>query len=387
MTPHELHPKIAVCTSTRADWGLLAPLCRQLEERGAHVGVIASNMHFIEALGHTVEEVRRDGFEPVAEILPGCDAASTMSLQLEATYRALREFAPRCVVILGDRYEMLAAASAAVLARVPIVHIAGGTISEGAFDDSFRHAISKLATLHFPETELSARRLVQMGEDPQRVITAGALGVHNMLSLTPMSRAELEASIGWELKSPVVLATLHAATLDAMPPAAQMQALVDALEQMPEVRVLFTYPNNDVDPRIMLAPLEAFAAAWPERVCIVPSLGRLRYLSALRYVDAVVGNSSSGLVEVPSAGIPTLDIGIRQRGREAGASVVHCGSSTEEILAGLRRVLSPEMRELARTSTNPYERRGTPALMADAILTYPFSPSALKPFYTAPHIN
>ena len=374
--------KIAVCSSTRADWGLLSPLCAELRRRGADVGVIASNMHFLAAGGNTIEEIRADGFEPIASIPPGEDAAATMSRQLDATFRALTEFAPECVVILGDRYEMLGAASAAVLARVPIVHIAGGTISEGAFDDSFRHAISKLATLHFPETEACAARLVRMGEDPSRVITAGAIGVYNLGSVRLMTKDELEASIGWELRSPVVLATLHAATLAPESPEDQMQALLDALASRPDLRVLLTHPNNDVDPVPLVARMEAFAAANPDRVRIVPSLGRLRYLSALKYVDAVVGNSSSGLVEVPSAGIPTLDIGIRQKGREAGRSVVHCGGSAAEISAGLDAVLSDEMRRIARTSDNPYARPDTLSVMAGAILNSPFSPTALKPFYS-----
>lgn len=374
--------RIAVCSSTRADWGLLFPLCAELRRRGAEVGVIASNMHFLASGGNTVDEIRADGFEPIACIPPGEDAAGTMSRQLDATYRVLADYAPDCVVILGDRYEMLGSASAAVLARVPIVHIAGGTISEGAFDDSFRHAISKLATLHFPETEACAERLVRMGEDPARVITTGALGVYNLKSVPLMRRDELEASIGWELRGPVVLATLHAATLAPEPPEAQMQALIDALTARPQVRVLFTHPNNDVDPAPLVRMIEAFAAANPDRVHIVPSLGRVRYLSALRCVDAVVGNSSSGLVEVPSAGIPTLDIGIRQKGREAGPSVVHCGSTAAEIAAGLDAVLSPHMREIALASPNPYARPDTLQVMAHTILNFPFSKTALKPFYT-----
>lgn len=372
--------RVGVATSTRADWGLLQPLASALREAGAEVGVMASNMHLLNDSGHTIDEIRADGFEPVAQIAPGADAASTFALTSEGMARALRAYGPDCLIILGDRYEMAGTAMAAVMAGVPIVHIAGGTISEGAFDDSFRHVITKLATLHFPETEQSRRRIIQMGESPERVLSTGALGIHNLLRTQLMDRDELESSISFRLDKTTLLTTLHAATLDPLPPMRQLENLLEALDRT-ECRILFTHPNNDVDPAPLIKRIDAFCAEKPEQRRVIPSLGRIRYLSALRYVGAVVGNSSSGIVEVPSAGIPTLDIGCRQQGRDRADSVIHCGSSAEEIAGGLRRVLDPETQAMAARCKNPYEGSDTLATMVREIMRFPFHPFPTKHFY------
>lgn len=372
--------KVAVATSTRADWGLLQPLACALRSAGAEVAVIASNMHLLAESGHTIDEIRADGFEPVAEIAPGADPAQTFALTSEGMARALRSCVPDCVIILGDRYEMAGAAMAAVMAGVPIVHIAGGTVSEGAFDDSFRHVITKLSTLHFPETEQARRRIIQMGEDPACVFATGAIGIHNLLRVPLMSRAELERSIEFSLDRNTFLVTLHAATLDKLPPLRQLDNLLEALDSS-GCRLLFTHPNNDVDPAPLIARINEFCALKPEERKVIPSLGRVRYLSALQFVGAVVGNSSSGIVEVPSAGIPTLDIGCRQQGRQRAESVIHCGSSSEEIAEGLRRVLSPEVRALASLRRNPYEGTDTPGTMVREIMRFPFRPYPTKHFH------
>ncbi len=376
--------RIACLTSTRADWGLLSPIAGRLRERGHQVDVIAANMHFIPAMGNTWQEIVADGFTPAHKVLPGADPTATAALTLQGVSEGLGRLKPDCLLLLGDRYEILAGAMAAALRRVPIIHIAGGTISEGAFDDAFRHSITKLSTLHLVETDDARRRVIQMGEEPDRVITTGAIGLHNLLAIEPMSKEGLEASLGFELGPKAILATLHAATLSPAPPREQMQRFLSALDSLPQYKVIITYPNNDVDPTELIAQIEAYATRNKGRVLAISSLGRKRYLSALRYVKAVVGNSSSGLVEVPSAGIPTLDIGIRQQGRACGSSVVHCADTLPDIIRGLKIVTSEAQQALAAKKENPYFKPNTLELITSAIESYNFLSSAPKRFYDLP---
>ena len=374
--------KIAIATSTRADWGLLSPLAKMLSNQpNVTIDIIATNMHYAEEYGYTWNEIVADGFSISAEVPTHGTPVEIMSQTLIGFTQSLKKLSPDCIVILGDRFEMLAAASAAALERIPIVHIAGGAISEGAFDDSFRHAITKLSTLHLTETEEYRDRVIQLGEDPQRVINTGAIGVYNLKSLTLMSKEELEQSIDFLLTDKSLLVTLHPATLDRLSPVEQLDNLIVALNRFPDYKILFTHPNNDVDNRILISMINSLRDAEPKRVCVIPSLGRIRYLSALKCVTAVVGNSSSGLTEVPSAGIPTLDIGIRQQGRTAGESVYHCGSSADEIADGLRVVTSEEFIKNAREAKNPYEQPDTLKKMVDAIVSFSFEDVVVKKFY------
>ncbi len=378
MTP--LH--LAVITTTRADWGLLSPIARELSRRGVKISVIAANMHFIKDLGDTYREIEADGFAIAWRINPASSAALTAAATLAGTAEAIESLRPDGAIILGDRYEALAAAQGCVLSRCPIVHIAGGAISEGAFDDSFRHAITKLSHLHLVETEEYRRRVIQLGEEPQHVVTTGAIGLHNILSTPPLSLAELEASLSFQLGDNCLLVTMHPATLSPLPPERQLKALLDALDSdAADCNLIITYPNNDSDPEPLIAMIKEFAAGQPQRVLAIPSLGMRRYVSALRLVKAVVGNSSSGIVEAPSAGIPTLDIGIRQKGRTAAPSVVHVGDSSRDIAKGLRRVLSPEMRKLAAKRENPYYRPDTLSVICDTIEAFPFRVAAAKHFH------
>ncbi len=372
-------PHIAVATSTRADWGLLSPLCHRLQGMKARLSIIASNMHYSQG---TLSEIITDGFDIAAEI-PAVGLPEHISAEvIEGTATALRKLQPDIIVILGDRFEMLATAMAATLSHVPIAHIAGGTVSEGAFDDSFRHAITKLASLHLTETDEYRQRIIQMGEQPEDVLTTGAIGLHNILETEPLSREELGRSIGFELNRPFILATMHAATLDPAPPTEYLSAFLRALAtEASDYDVLITHPNNDVDPTPLIEIIDRFVADSPaHRVC-VPSLGRIRYATALHHAAAVAGNSSSGIVEAPSAGIPTLDIGIRQQGRTAATSVFHCGASEPEIRSGLKTILSPEIRAAARNTINPYYKPDTPDIMATAIINRASQKPRPKHFY------
>lgn len=374
--------KIAIATGTRADWGLLSPLAQELsKKRNVEIYILATNMHYLPEYGFTWKEIVADGFKIAADIPTSGSPAEITSQTISGFDNIFKNNTFDCCIILGDRFEMLGVATAAILNKLHIVHIAGGEISEGAFDDSMRHAITKLSTLHLTETEEYRQRVIQMGEEPNRVINTGAIGVHNAINVEIMSLNELEQSINFTFSDKCLLVTLHPATLERLSPAEQMQNLLTALDSIPEYKILFTLPNNDEDSAPMIDLINRYRDYNPQRVCVVPSLGRIRYLSALRYVTAVVGNSSSGLIEVPSAGIPTLNIGIRQQGRTSGKSVIHCGTSIEDIIVGLKNVTSEDTRNMARVTPNPYAQPDTLKQMCDAILSFPFEKYQYKRFH------
>lgn len=385
--------KVCMVTSTRADWGLLTPLARALREHpGVDLRIVATNMHLLENHGMTINEILDAGFTVDARVpmdVAGerpADKVLAMSRCMAGMAEAFSAIRPNAVVILGDRFEMLAVASAAAVMRIPIVHIAGGTVSEGAIDDSIRHAITKLSTLHLVETEEFRRRVIQMGEEPDRVVNTGALGVYNIMHQPLMDAARLAASLdGFDLSDgPSMLVTYHPATLDNGDPADQVRDLIAAIDPFTDCKVLFTHPNNDAGGDIIAAKIEEYVAANPGRVHAVRSLGMIRYLSALRFVDVVVGNSSSGIVEVPSMHIPTVDIGIRQRGRLCGASVIHCSTDPADIQQAIEYALSPAGRHRARIAENPYYRADTVGLMVDAITALDAGPAGPKKFYNLP---
>lgn len=383
--------KIAIATGTRADWGLLSGIAAALRERpDCRVTVIATNMHLQERYGMTVNEIRSDGFDDVV-CVPMPDTGDTpvgtvdaMAACMSGMAHALDKLRPDVMVILGDRFEMLATAGAALMLRVPIVHISGGEISEGAIDDSIRHAITKMAGLHLTSTEPYRRRVIAMGEEPDRVINTGSIGVWNLLNEPLLSRDELEQSIGFTLPQGSLLVTYHPATLDSGDVASHCCDLLLALDRFPDSHVLITYPNNDAQGRVIIDMIEDYAARNPQRVRVIPSLGKLRYLSALRCVSAVVGNSSSGIIEVPSMGIPTVDVGIRQRGRLCSDSVIHCGDSAEEIYHAIAEALSSEGQNRARNAKNPYVRPDTLSLSVEAIADTPLERLQTKKFYDIP---
>ncbi len=384
--------RICFVTTTRADWGLLAPLARELRRREHTVLVAASNMHLDPAFGATASEIEADGFavDAAVPLCAGDSPAQRAVAAGECTSGMARAFArlrPDIVVALGDRYEMLGAVTAAAVSRIPVVHIAGGEISEGAQDDSFRHAITKLSDLHLTATPEYAARVVQLGEDPDSVVYTGAIGVYNFLQLKPVADPELEDYLGYRFDAsrPLAVVTYHPATMeDDVPHARRTEQLLAALDAVPGLDVVITYPNNDAGGAAAIPVLERWAAANSSRARIFPSLGARRYLSLLRHAAVVVGNSSSGIVEVPSAGIPTVDIGIRQRGRAAADSVIHCGTSADDIAAAIRRALTPDFATFCRTVANPYYREGTLAIMADAIERFLQRPRHPKKFYNIP---
>lgn len=382
------HRKICIVTSTRADWGLLSKVAKALSERSdVTLQIVATNMHLSEKYGSTWHEIERDGLH-IDRMVPmavdndsAVDTVVAMSQCMDGMARTLSDLNPDLLLILGDRYEMLAVASTALILRIPIAHIAGGAVSRGAYDESIRHSITKMSHIHLTETEEYRRRVIQLGENPMHVHNVGAMGVYNIRHLQYLTRQELEDDLGTSIPEGTLLCTFHPATLETIAPRVQCENLLAALDRHPDNKVIFTYPNNDTNGAIIIELINAYADLHPHRVAVFPSLGMRRYLSALHCVAAVIGNSSSGIVEVPSMGIPTLNIGIRQDGRLAAESVTNCGVTVEEIDRGLSTVLSPENRIRCRSVKNPYEQPDTLQRIVDVVCNTPLDNIIIKPFH------
>lgn len=378
--------KIAVFTGTRAEYGLLYWLLKEIEARPQlELQLIAGAMHFSPEFGETWRQIEADGFaiDAKVEMLLSSDTAvgvvKSMGLGTIGFADALERLRPDWLVVLGDRFEALAIVQAALVLRIPVAHLHGGEITEGAYDDAIRHAITKMSSLHFVAAEPYRQRVIQMGEPPERVLNVGAIGLDHLQRTPLLSAAELAASLDFPLRAPYLLATYHPVTLAQEDPVEALGAMLEALERFPEHQVLLTYPNADNGGRGLIPLLERYAEAHPRRVLVVPSLGARRYLSAVAGAAAVVGNSSSGIIEVPAFQVPTVDIGARQSGRLAAASVIHCAPRADDIAAALSRALSEEFRPVCQSARNPYGQGNAAAAIADTLSS--FEASEPKRFY------
>lgn len=380
--------KICVITGSRAEYGLLSGLMKQIDEsEDLKLQVIATNMHLSPEFGLTYKEIEKDGFviDKRVEMLLSSDTSSatakSVGLGMIGFADAYEDLRPDLIVVLGDRYEILAAVSTALFFKIPVAHLHGGEITEGAYDDAIRHAITKMSHLHFTSTEEYRKRVIQLGENPDRVFNVGAIGVENIKKGSFLSKEELENSLGFKLGDKSLLVTFHPVTLETCTAREQCDNLLEVLARHPEYRIIFTLPNSDTDGRVIIDCIKDFVAKNEDRAIAFKSLGKLRYLSALRYVSAAIGNSSSGILEVPSFGIPTLDIGNRQKGRIAAKSVVHCGTSTEEIEQGFRLIFSEAIQSASKLRSNPYEKEGTTDMIVSQLKTYPLENLIQKSFY------
>jgi len=285
------------------------------------------------------------------------------------------------VVVLGDRYEILAAAEAAMIERIPIAHIHGGEVTEGAYDDAIRHSITKMSHLHFTSTEEYRKRVIQLGEQPDRVFYVGAPGVENIKMFPLMPKEEAEEAINFKLDENTILVTYHPVTLGNHTAEKDIKEFIGALNERKDLRVIFTMPNSDTGSQAIVDAINEFVTNNPDRAIAYKSLGIMRYLSVMKYAGAVVGNSSSGLLEVPSFGIPTLNIGDRQKGRMAADSVYNCETDKESILKGLDVIMSPAFKKIAAETHNPYDKDNTSEEIFKVISTYPLEKLKQKHFY------
>ena len=341
---------ITIITSTRAEYGLLRPVIQKVAAaQDLQLQLVVTGAHLCARFGNTVQEIEADGL-PIAARLPIFEeenpnepVALTIARTITVFDGYFAAHRPDAVLLLGDRFEIFAVATAAAARHIPIAHISGGDVTLGAADEYYRHCITKMAALHFPSCAESAARLVRMGEAPETVFCVGGLGDENIRTLPKMTRQELCASTGFDLMQPFAIVTYHPETSAAAgDPAAQADALCAAMEAVPGVFWLITGSNADAGGAVCTAKMQAFAAAQPQRAGFINSLGLKRYLSAMQCAALVVGNSSSGVVETPTFGVPTVNIGSRQAGRIICQNVLCCAAAAPAIEAALRRALTPE---------------------------------------------
>ena len=377
--------KICVITGSRAEYGLLSGLMRAIhEDNDLQLQVIATNMHLSPEFGLTYREIEKDGFaiDKKVEMLLSSDTpnatAKSVGLGTIGFADAFEDLKPDMIIVLGDRYEILSAVSTALFYKIPIAHLHGGEITEGAYDDCIRHAITKMSHLHFTSTEEYKNRVIQLGEQPDRVFNVGAIGIENIKKVPLMNKDELETTLdGFTFSEKTLLVTYHPVTLENSTAEEQIKNLLTALDEYPDYKLIFTLPNSDTDGRIIIQLINEYVLKHPYKAVAYPSLGLRRYLSSLQFVKAAVGNSSSGIIEVPSFGIPTLNIGDRQKGRIAAESVVNCGTNKDDILAGLKQVLKVEHKEIH----NPYEGKNTTTNILQVLKAYPLEGLIQKTFY------
>lgn len=380
--------KACVVTTTRAEYGLLKPLIQAFDDSPDYqLQLIVSGTHLSAEFGMTWQVIQKDGFAIDAKIdmLLSSDspAAVTKSLGLFTIglAEALDRLSPDFVVILGDRYEMLAAASAANLFRIPVVHLHGGEITEGALDDSFRHALTKLSHVHFTSTEAYKNRVIQLGEQPHRVFNVGAIGIDNIKTMTLLSKEELAAALDIKLESPYFLVTYHPVTTSSASAQAEIDDLMQALLAIDDTQAIITLSNADVGGREINERLRWWASQYPERLYVFASLGQLRYLSAMQHCLAVVGNSSSGIVEAPSMQKPTVNIGLRQEGRIQADSIVNCEPEFESIQQSIQQVTSDSFINMLSSIKNPYGEGNTAPQIMEILANVDWNNLIKKKFY------
>lgn len=356
---------VCIVTGSRAEYGLLKPLIEGIQKSpGLHLQLIATGMHLSPEFGLTVSSIESDGFrvDRKVETLLSSDTpvgtTKSMGLGLIGFADALAELKPDIMLVLGDRYEILAAVAAALIARIPVAHLHGGEVTEGAFDESIRHSITKMSHLHFVAAEEYRQRVIQLGELPERVFQVGALGVDNITQTQLLSRDELEKSLDWKLAPTNLLVTFHPVTLDDGTGELQMAELIAALSELKQTGLLFTMPNADTGGRNLVRQIQDFCSKNPLAV-FFKSLGQQRYYSCIKHFDGVVGNSSSGLIEVPSFEKGTVNIGDRQKGRLKASSVIDSAPTRLNISHALQKLLSPAFQADLKNTINPYGKAGT----------------------------
>lgn len=385
---------ITVLTATRAEYGLLSPIIHALRARGSfEVRVVVTGAHLSPEFGLTYKEIEKEGIEidRKIEILLSSDTPSAISKSMGmaligfADYFAERR--PDALLVLGDRYETLAVCCAAMNARIPIIHLYGGETTEGAVDEVIRHAITKLSYLHLTSTEEYRKRVIQLGESPDRVFTVGAIGIENVMKKKLLSKQELADSLGLTLERSYAVITFHPVTLENKSAKQQCRELLKALDMHPEMDYIITKANADADGRIINKMLDDYSLTH-DNVSVYESLGAVRYLSAVKYACMAIGNSSSGLLEVPSFKIPTVNIGDRQKGRLKAESVIDCCPKAEEISKSIERAKTIEFREICETVTNPYGDGDTSKKVVNAIANMMSSEIDLKKkFYDIEVVN
>lgn len=379
--------KVCVVTGTRAEYGLLRWVMQGIKDTfGLELQIIVTGAHLSSQFGNTHREIEEDGFHinqkvdmQLSSDSPG-GITKSMGQGMIGFADALDDLKPDILVVLGDRFEILPAVSAALVARIPVAHLHGGETTEGAIDEAIRHSITKMSHLHFVANDEYRRRVIQLGEQPEHVYMVGGLGVDSIINLKLLSKDELESSLDYQFRKKNLLITFHPVTLEDNTALIQVEEILKVLEGLEDTGLIFTMPNADTDGRIVFKNIEQFVSSH-ENARVFTSLGQLRYLSCIKYIDAVVGNSSSGLAEVPSFNKGTINIGDRQRGRLKAASVIDCMPERKSIRSALRKLYSTEFQDSLADVENPYGDGGASEKIVTILNDYPLEGILKKSFY------
>lgn len=353
--------KICVVTGTRAEYGLLRWLINGIQNSNKlELQLVVTGMHLSPEFGLTIKSILDDGYKITkkVEILLSSDTpvgiSKSIGLGVIGFADALDELSPDLLIVLGDRFELLAATTAAMVARIPVGHISGGELTEGAFDDSIRHSISKMSYYHFAATREYANRIVQLGENPNRVFLVGGLSLDNIYKLNLLGLKSLEKKISFKFLKKNILVTFHPVTLEKNTSSSYVNQLLQALSKFKDIGIIFTMPNSDTESRYIFQQINSFCNEKKNRKAFI-SLGQLNYLSVLKHVDMVVGNSSSGLTEAPSFKIPTINIGDRQKGRLQAESIINCKPNKNDIFSAIKKGFSFSFKKKLKRIKNPYD--------------------------------
>lgn len=379
--------KIAVFTSTRAEYGLLYYLLKELQQNdNVSLQLFVGGTHLSSVYGKTIDFITDDGFDVTAalDFFQGSDSVknivSSLACCIEQASKVLIQYKPELIVLLGDRYELLGIAQAAMLSNIPIAHIHGGEITEGAVDDMIRHAISKMSHLHFTSTEKYRSRLIQMGEQPDTVFNVGAPGLDHLTKMDFLSAYELSNIFNFDLSTPFFLITYHPVTLSDGEPIKQLNILLATVSLFETYKLVITYPNADSFSQQLIERLLDFDSK-NENVLLLSSMGQQRYLSAMKLATVVIGNSSSGIIEAPSCNVPTVNIGDRQKGRLASNSVIHCGENQQEIYNAIEKAINLKKSTDLNVYSNPYGNGGASKKIVEKLLDYEKPLKLYKSFY------
>lgn len=371
-----MRKKISVLTATRAEYGLLKPIILALQSIDEfEVEVVVTGAHLSPEFGLTYQEIEKDNIKigKKIEILMSSDTSVAISKSMGLAMISFAEYfdekKPDALLVLGDRYEALAVCCVAMNAQIPIIHLYGGETTEGAIDEAVRHSITKMSYLHFTSTEQYRKRVIQLGEHPDRVFDVGAVGIENIKNMKLLSKEELQESIQFTLDKPYVVVTFHPVTLEKENAGEQFQEILSAFDRYQDFIFIFTKANADANGRIINKMIDEYVLKHGNAVAF-DSLGQLRYLSALKYADMVIGNSSSGLVEVPSFKIPTVNIGDRQKGRMQAETVINCQPVEQEVYEAMLRADSAEFRKKIKEVENPYGDGNTSAKIVEVLKQY-----------------
>ncbi len=378
---------ICVVTGTRADYGLLYWLMKEIDaDKDLELQIIVTGMHLSKEFGNTYQQIEKDGFtiNKKVDISLSSDTelaiSKSMGIGMIGFADALNDLQPNLLVVLGDRFEIFSVVSVAMIAKIPVAHLHGGETTEGAFDEAMRHSITKMSHLHFTATNEYKNRVIQLGEQPDRVFNVGGLGIDNINKLELLSKTDFEKSIDFKLDEKNILVTFHPVTLEKSTSKIQFQALLDSISELKNTKIIFTKANSDTDGRVINSMIDDYVAKHDNTIAFT-SMGQLRYLSALQYIDAMVGNSSSGILEAPSFKIGTIDIGDRQKGRIKADNVINCLPEKVSIDAALKRLYSDDFKKIISTVENPYESDNTSKKIVNVIKDIDLSNILKKSFF------